>query len=672
MRPFHPILLLLAILHVLPLSGQHLEYMDIFQLEFVSNPNISPDGSQIVYSRNYLDVMTDKIQSDLWITPFDGSKHRPLLMSASSAVWSKDGDILYYMSKAEGSKTSQIFKRWMEDGQSAQLSRLTQGAGSLSPSPDGKWLAFTMFVPKKSKAYLQMPKKPEGAKWAPEAKVIDRLLYRSNGSGYLKDGYRQIFVLSTDGGTALQLTEGEYNHGGPLSWTPDGQAIIFSSNRHDNRDLDPQNSELYELTIQNRSVKMLTSRQGPDRSPVVSPDGKQIAYLGYDDKLQGYQIAHLYVMNRDGSKSKLISKDFDRNMQSIRWAADGKGIYFQYDDKGNSKAGYMDLKGKMSTLAHDLGGGPLGRPYSGGSFTVAKNGNFACSQSTPEHPADLFVGNTSDSECTRLTNLNEDLFSIKKIGKVEELWYTSSFDQRDVQGWIMFPPDFDPTKKYPLILEIHGGPFANYGDRFSAELQLYAAAGYVVLYTNPRGSSSYGAEFGNLIHHNYPGEDYDDLISGVDAVIAKGYIDPDRLYVTGGSGGGVLSSWIVGKTDRFSAAVVAKPVINWYSFVLTSDGYNFYYKYWFPGFPWDHEEHYMKRSPLSLVGNVTTPTMLLTGEADYRTPMSETEQYYQALKLRKVETAMVRIPEAHHGIASRPSHLISKVAHVLEWFGRYE
>jgi acylaminoacyl-peptidase len=193
-----------------------------------------------------------------------------------------------------------------------------------------------------------------------------------------------------------------------------------------------------------------------------------------------------------------------------------------------------------------------------------------------------------------------------------------------------------------------------------------------VLYTNPRGSTSYGEEFGNLIHHAYPSQDYDDLMSGVDAVIEKGYVDPNQLFVTGGSGGGVLTSWIVGKTDRFRAAVTAKPVINWYSWSLTVDNYPFYHQYWFPGFPWDHAEHYMNRSPLSLVGNVTTPTMVLTGEVDHRTPMPESEQYYQALKLRKIDTALVRIQGASHGIANRPSNLIAKVAHILKWFEMHQ
>jgi len=237
---------------------------------------------------------------------------------------------------------------------------------------------------------------------------------------------------------------------------------------------------------------------------------------------------------------------------------------------------------------------------------------------------------------------------------------------------VITPPGFDPARKYPLVLEIHGGPFAAYGPTFAAEQQLYAAAGYVVLYVNPRGSTGYGREFGNAIHHAYPGHDYDDLVSAVDAMLARGYVDPSRLFVTGGSGGGVLTAWIVGKTDRFRAAVVQKPVINWTSFVLTADRYNFFWKYWFGGYPWDQPEEYARRSPLSLVGNVTTPTMVLTGEEDYRTPMSESEQYYQALRLRKVPTALVRVPGAGHGLDNRPSQLATKVAHVLAWFERHD
>ncbi|MEL6926422.1 MAG: S9 family peptidase, partial [Bacteroidota bacterium] len=342
------------------------------------------------------------------------------------------------------------------------------------------------------------------------------------------------------------------------------------------------------------------------------------------------------------------------------------------DMEGNTIVAFAKLDGTVSEICNNVGGLSLGRPYSGGTFSVSeKNANIAFTHSTPDHPADLATVQQSSKKVNRLTHLNDDLFSHKELGAVEEIWYNSSHDNKRIQGWICKPPGFDASKKYPLILEIHGGPFTNYGSRFSAEVQLYAAAGYVVLYTNPRGSTSYGKDFGNEIHHNYPSEDYDDLMSGVDAVIAKGYIDTDQLFITGGSGGGVLTAWSIGKTDRFRAAVVAKPVINWYSFVLHADNPAFFYKYWFDGLPWEKQDEYMRRSPISLVGNVKTPTMLLTGEVDYRTPMSETEQYYAALKLQGVESSMVRIKNAGHGIANQPSNLISKVVYILGWFEKY-
>ena len=318
-----------------------------------------------------------------------------------------------------------------------------------------------------------------------------------------------------------------------------------------------------------------------------------------------------------------------------------------------------------------MGGTSLGRPYGGGSFSVSSDGVIAYTHGRPEHPADVAISQKNKEDVRLITKLNEDLLGDRDLGKVEEIWYESSYDQRQIQGWIVTPPGFDPDRKYPLILEIHGGPISNYGDRFSAEVQLYAAAGYVVLYTNPRGSTSYGEEFGNLLYHNYPGQDYDDLISGVDAVIARGYIYEKNLFVTGGSAGGIMTAWIVGKTQRFRAAVVAKPVMNWYSKVLVADNYYAYLNYRYPGQPWENPETYMKYSPISLVGNVSTPTMVMVGTADLRTPLSEAKQLYHALKLRKIETALVQIPGASHNIVARPSQLIAKVAHVLAWFEKY-
>lgn len=644
-----------------------LNLIDVFQLEYAADPQISPDGERVVYVRSFMDIMADRRRSNLWIIDADGSNQRPLTSGNEnhhSPRWSPDGDRLLYLSGEE--HTAQVYCRWMDTGQTARLAQLPGPASGIAWSPDGSRIAFSMPVRSPSEPFVKMPAKPRGATWADPPKVIDKVVYRMDGIGYVPDMFFHLFVLPADGGSPRQITSGDFHHRNPR-WTPDGEALIFSANRHDDWEYQPRNSEIYSVDLGTREITALTDRLGPDTAPEISPDGKSIAYLGFDDRYQGYQVTRLYLMNGDGSGGRVLTGDFDRGIERATWGADGGGLYVQYDDRGNTKLGFVSLDGEIETIASDLGGLSLGRPYSGASFSVADDGVFAYTLSRPDFPADVAVGRRGDA-MERVTHLNDDLFAHKVLAEIEEIVFSSSFDDREIQGWIAKPPGFDASKKYPLILEIHGGPFANYGDRFAAEIQLYAAAGYVVLYVNPRGSTSYGGEFGNLIHHNYPSQDYDDLMSGVDAVIARGFIDEDNLFVTGGSGGGVLSSWTVGMTDRFAAAVVAKPVINWYSFALTADFYQMFYRYWFPGPPWEHMEHYMKRSPLSLVGNVTTPTMLLTGESDYRTPMSESEQYYQALKIRKIEAALVRIPGASHSIAKRPSQLIAKVAHILKWF----
>ena len=649
----------------------NLEYTDIFSMEYVSDPQISPDGTKIVYVRNSKDIMTDRNLSNLWIVNADGSHNRPLTTGNSnnnSPRWSHDGTKLAYRSNGQDDK-NKLFLMWMDTKESVPLTNLPGTPGTASWSHDDNYLAFSMFVPAKADSPIKMPSKPEGAKWNKPPIYIDKMNYRGDGQGYLKSGSNQLFVLSTDGGTPVQVTQSDFDHYAPI-WSKDNRKLYFSANLHNNHELDPNNSEIYEIELGNGEIKALTTRQGPDDGPVLSPNGQTIAYTGFDDRLQGYQVTQLYLMDADGSDPEIISADFDRDIVDPKWDADGKGLYFQYDDFGETKIGYITTAGKVTTKANRLGGLSLGRPYNAAQFSVAKNGNLAYTLGTTEHPADLGV--STGKRNRRITRVNDDLFSFRNLGKVEEMRWKSSFDQREIQGWLVTPPNFDPNKKYPLILEIHGGPFASYGAVFSAEIQAYAAAGYVVLYANPRGSTSYGEEFGNLIHHDYPNHDYEDLMSGVDAAISKGFVDANNLFVTGGSGGGVLTAWIIGKTDRFKAAVVAKPVINWASFVLYADGVAFFSKYWFGKKPWEDPQNYFKRSPLSYVGNITTPTMLLTGEEDYRTPIAESEQFYAALKLEEVESAMVRIPGASHGIANRPSDLVAKIASVLAWFDKYK
>ncbi len=658
-------------------AGTRLTVEDVFNMETAADPQISPDGKCVVYVRNFSDIMADKRRSNLWIINFDGTDHRPLTTgnySDTSPRWSPDGSQIAYISDRDGAP--QIYRLWLDSRQTAKVTSLTQPPAGIAWSPDSRWISFTALVLDAPAQIVALPTSPEGAKWAEPAKVIDRLVYRFNGAGYLKPGYTHLFVIPAEGGTPRQISTGNYQHGGAAFrasdavWTPDSKYLLMSANRHPNYELEPLDTEIYEFAVADGSVRALTNRKGPDTGPAISADGSRIAYLGFDDKYQGYQVTQLYVMKRDGSGARVIAGDLDRDAANPRWAADGSGIYFTSDDRGNTGLYFMELDGKVKKITSDLGSGTSA--YSGGvAFTVAKNGAYAVTRSRPEIPGDIAVGDTRGSSARVLTSVNEDLFAGKTLGQVEEIWYNSSKDNRRIQGWIIKPPQFDAAKKYPLILEIHGGPFANYGDRFDLEKQVMAARDYVVLYTNPRGSTSYGQEFGNLIHHAYPGDDFYDLNSGVDALIAKGYVDANQLYVTGGSGGGVLTCWMIGRTPRFRAAVSVYPVINWYSFVLTSDIGNWTSKYWFPGLPWDYAQDYEKRSLLSVVKNVKTPTMVMTGEADYRTPMSDSEQYYQALKLLGIESVLVRVPDEPHGISVRPSHHMAKILYIVSWFDRH-
>ena len=375
-------------------------------------------------------------------------------------------------------------------------------------------------------------------------------------------------------------------------------------------------------------------------------------------------------MDADGKNSRLVTAAYDNSIGAPTWATDGKSVYALVTEKGVTKVARIGLDGKFEIVASGLVPADLDRPYTGGEFTVGRTGLVAVTQGDAMSPADLAV--VRAGKVQRLTRLNDDLFAARTLAKVEHMAVQSSFDKRPIDAWIATPPNFDPAKKYPLILEIHGGPFSAYGPVFSTDVQQYAAAGYVVVYSNPRGSTSYGDEFANTIDKNYPSHDYDDLISVVDTAIGKGFVDPNRLYVTGGSGGGVLTAWIVGKTNRFKAAATQKPVINWTSEVLTTDGYTSMAASWFGKMPWEDPQGYWARSPLSLVGNVKTPTLVIVGEDDHRTPPSEAEQYFDALQLRGVPTALIRVPGAsHHGLAERPSQSAAKASAILNWFARY-
>ncbi|WP_370463728.1 prolyl oligopeptidase family serine peptidase [Novosphingobium aureum] len=645
---------------------------DLFRLQGATDPQISPDGSRIAYVRSSADIMTDKVVPSIWMVDASSGEQRPLVTGEGAHFtprWSPDGKRMAYVS-SDGSGAPQLHVMWLAGGESVALTGLPDTPGAIAWSPDGSHIAYTVRVPGKGTQLGAPPEgMPEGAKWAEPLEIIDKVNYRSDGGGYAQAGYDHVFVIATDGGAPRQLTFGDYDDGGPLSWSPDGTTLLFGSNRSEDAERQTMNSEVFALDVASGAIRALTSRFGPDGSAVFSPDGRKIAYLGFDDAKRSYENAELYVMNADGSDAHSLTAGLDRSIDTIAWVGNST-LYASYDDKAVTKVARIGLDGFVRVLVEGLTpGAHYDRPYTGGSFSVSDKGRVAYTASGTDRPADLWV--TSSGKGERLTDLNGTWIDHKAMAPVRKLAVTAP-DGRPVDAWLVTPPGLQPGQKAPLILEIHGGPMAAYGPTFSTDDQLYAAHGYAVLYTNPRGSTSYGEEFARLIDRDYPGPDYDDLMAAVDAAIADGVADPDNLFVTGGSGGGVLTAWIVGKTNRFKAAASQKPVIDWGSFTLTSDGAPIYHDHWFDKPVWEEPMVYWKRSPLSLVGNVETPTLVVVGAEDYRTPVSESEQYYTALQLRGIPTALVKVPGASHGgIAARPSQSAAKASAILAWFDRY-
>ena len=644
---------------------------DYLDWEQVSDPQVSPDGSRILYTRQWVNRMEDRWDSSIWIMNSDGSKNRRLV-EGSNARWSPDGARIMYLAEAE-QKLTQIFVRWMDpEGGTSQLTRVEEAPANLRWSPDGKSIAFTMLVPKKDSWKIDMPEAPKAAKWTEPPRVIETRNFRLDRQGFLKEGFTHIFLVTADGGTPRQLTEGTWNVGArpeglpfalTIDWTKDGKEIVFDGLKEKNSDNKYRETHLYAVNVQSLEVRQITRTKGPWLNPLVSPDGNRIAFLGYEWTPQTYKTDDLYVINRDGTGMRRIADGLDRDPDNLRWSTDGAGIYFIAEDRGSSNVMFAPVSGgaarSVTQGTHML------------SLTSIDTRGVAVGvRSASNEPADIVRYNlTSPRDITRLTSVNEDILSGKRLAEVEEIWYGSTGGAR-IQGWIVKPPDFDKSKKYPLILHIHGGPHAMYNVAFNYSFQNLAANGYVVLYTNPRGSTGYGTDFGNAIDNDYPSVDYDDLMAGVDEVIKRGYVDEKRMFVTGVSGGGVLSSWIVGHNERFAAAAVRAPVIDWISFAGTTDITEWGY-YRFRKYPWDDPELWLKHSPLMYVNRVKTPVLLMTGELDLRTPMGQTEEYFQALRALGVPTALLRFNGEYHGTGSKPSNFMRTQLYLMSWFAKH-
>ncbi|HEV2671796.1 MAG TPA: S9 family peptidase [Gemmatimonadales bacterium] len=634
--------------------------------EQVADPQVSPNGAQIVYTRRWVNKIEDRWDSGLWIVNADGSKNR-FLVKGSNARWSPEGSRIAYLADGEP-KGTQVFVRWMDaEGATSQITRVTETPANVSWSPDGRSLAFTMLVKSETPWKISMPAAPEGAKWTPAPRIIDKLHYRRDRMGYVEQGTTQIFLVSADGGTPRQLTTGEYGTselaGGPnFDWAPDGRTIVFDGLREADFDYRYRESYLYSVDIQSGTIRALVTKKGGWTNPVVSPDGRTVAFTGHEYGTFSYRADEIWMVGIDGSGLRALTS-YDRDPGNVRWSPDGSGVFFALAEQGTSNVYFAGVKGSPRKVTEGAQMLSLS--------SIARDFNAVGIRSDADDPPDVVRFNLKKPQpLSRLTSVNADVLDRIKLGKVEELWYTSTGGTK-IEGWIIKPPGFDPAKKYPLIMEIHGGPHGMYNIAFSYQLQNFAADGYVVLYTNPRGSTGYGSTFGNAIERAYPSVDYDDLMAGVDTVIGRGYIDTQRMYVGGCSGGGVLSSWVIGHTTRFAAAAVRCPVIDWMSMAGQTDVPLFTYGFFDAPF-WEKPDQWIKQSSLAYVGNVKTPTLLMTGELDLRTPIPQTEEYYSALKMLKVPVVMVRFNGEYHGTSSKPSNYLRTQLYMLSWYQQHK
>ena len=629
--------------------------------EWTSNPRLSPDGEHIIYSKTWINLVDDKRETDLWITNSKGSSNR-FLLNGSNGKWSPDGNKIAFTKKGKPNGTQIFVKYFGIEGEPTQITKLEKSPSNIEWSPDGKYIAFIMHV--SSEPALEpkgIPDKPNGASWTKSPEVIDQVDYSQDRVGFLERGFRQLFIVPSEGGTSRQITFGELDDvSSGISWSRDSKKIIFSSYQRPEAEYARGDSNLYSVDINSLELAELTSRDGTEYSPRLSPDGSKIAFVGSTWSKNFFNDRKMYVMDTNGSNIKCLTSNLDQIPSAPIWASNNSGVYFNVREFGQSNVYFADLRGKIKKITN-------------GNHMLTMNDlvgkNAVATWTDPSNPSDILYFNIENSDkMRRLTNVNKDIFYNVEFGKVEEINY-KSVDEKMIQGWIVKPPQFDSSKKYPLVLRIHGGPHSMYHVGFNYNFQLHAAQDQVVLYTNPRGSTGYGYDFANAIQNAYPGNDYDDIMAGVDEVISKGYIDDKKMYVYGGSGGGVLTSWIVGKTDRFAAASVNYPVTNWFSFVGTTDGAGWYFN--FEKYPWEDPSEHIKRSPLMYVGNVKTPTMLMCGEDDLRTPISQTEEYYQALKMNKVPTVMIRFNKEYHGTSRKPSNFLRTHGYINAWFDKH-
>jgi len=706
MKKFCVAACIVAAAAVLPVQGQgskrFITEKDLLKFTWIADPQLSPDGSAVAFVRVTVNERDDRYDTAIFAVPADG-RDAPRRLTAgnrdTAPRWSPDGKRLAFVRASERdgkTQPGQIYVLAMDGGEARPVTELAAGAGNPAWSPDGMRLAFTSATEFKDPKAAGEPK-PSGERKS-DVQVITRAVYRENGNpGYVDNEHRtHIFTVAGVGADAppapsqkpaapVQLTDGEFSEGG-LQWAPDGSKIYFVSTRVPEPYYEEKGAELFSVPAGGGAITKVAAIEGSISNISISPDGSRIAFVGElrGTPIRSYSQTDLWLTGATpGSAPKNLTADYDfdiasgiggdqaaprgQNRKPLVWSRDGASIFVVGAEKGSSNIKRLTVaSGKLepvTTGEHDVV-----------AFSATPDGSrIAATLSTQTNIGDLSVLDPgSKAAPTQITRVNEELFKDLQQSTPEEIWY-KSFDGRNIQGWILKPPDFDPSKKYPLILEIHGGPHAAYGNTYTHEFMWMAAKGYVVLFTNPRGSTTYGQEFGNIIQYRYPGDDYKDLMAGVDEVVKRGYVDANRLGVTGGSGGGLLTNWTITQTQRFKAAVAQRDIADWSGFWYTAD-FTLYQPTWFRKAPWEDPQDFAARSPITHVAKVTTPLMLINGDADYRTPPANGgEMMFRALKYRHIPTVMVRFPRESHELSrsGEPWHRIERLRHIVGWMDQW-
>jgi len=701
---------------------------DLFDFIWIGDPQISPDGSRVAFVRVTVNEKKEGYDTSIWTVPIAGGEEPHRLTSGnhdSAPRWSPDGKYLCFLRGTEKDgkpEPAQLCMLPLSGGDAFGFTTLPKGAGAPTWSPDGKQITFTSTTNADDLAKQEKKKRKEeelkkaaaesaespgrqiptptsspaaAAKSADEGAhesdvhVVTRAVYRSNDEGYLDPKHPDHIWVIQAPHTAdekvqpKQLTKGRFDDSDPI-WSKDGQAIYFASLHVDEPYYDLPRAELYSVATTGGEPMKITTIDMGIQDLALSPDGKHLAFIASKTQpVNSYTQPDLWTIElQPGAKAHNLTGDYDFDVgygvfgdnptpragggNRPIWSADGKSLIEIVGKEGRTHLAKFDAAtGAITELTKGNQAVVRFRGTSDGSKLV-------CLVSTPTRIGDLFVTDGGGAEPSQITDINRDLFSQLNLTEPEEIWY-QSFDGKRIQAWLQKPPGFDSHKKYPLILNIHGGPHAAYGYVFEHEFQWMAAKGYVVLFPNPRGSTTYGQEFGNVIQYHYPGDDFQDLMRGVDEVIGRGYINDKKLGVTGGSGGGLLTNWVIGHTQRFAAAVSQRDIASWEAWWYTAD-FTLFQPNWFKAPPFDDLNDFRARSPIAYIKNVKTPSMFVLGETDSRTPAGAGgEEMFRALKFLKVPTVMVKFPNETHELSrsGQPWHRVERLQHIVGWFDHW-